>query len=190
MNKGENGVNGNRVSPNLVRYGVTTSSNPEGTSTGCALIAELESYINERKSELQAEIQKLEEDAKRVEEMQRLKIHWAVEGVSVTLRKHTDSLTLHVEDCRALLSQLGSLLTATEAVLDSRQVINEEMSSEGTAAEAQQLGANPEPNMMMLNRDLVVRLAVEHRLAITIRPDGSIFGLPHHLDRLRALVAR
>jgi hypothetical protein len=45
-----------------------------------------------------------------------------------------------------------------------------------------------EPNMMMLNRDMVVRLAEQHRLAITIRPDGSIFGLSHHLDRLRTLV--
>ncbi len=58
-----------------------------------------------------------------------------------------------------------------------------------SAADAKtQPDENPEPDMMMLNRDLVVRLATEHRLAITIRPDGSIFGLPHHLDRLRALV--
>jgi hypothetical protein len=52
----------------------------------------------------------------------------------------------------------------------------------------QSADANPEPNMMMLNRDLVLRLAKRHRLAITIRPDGSIFGLQHHLDKLRALV--
>jgi hypothetical protein len=54
----------------------------------------------------------------------------------------------------------------------------------------QSANANPEPNMMMLNRDLVLRLAKRHRLAITIRPDGSIFGLQHHLDKLRALVKR
>ena len=47
---------------------------------------------------------------------------------------------------------------------------------------------NPEPSMMMLKRDLVVRLATEHRLRITIRPDGSIFGLQYDLDKLRALV--
>lgn len=47
---------------------------------------------------------------------------------------------------------------------------------------------NPEPNMMMFSRDLVVRLAEQHRLAITIRPDGSIFGLTPDLDMLRALV--
>ena len=51
-----------------------------------------------------------------------------------------------------------------------------------------QLETSPKPNMMMLNRDLVSRLAEQHCLAITIRPDGSIFGLSHHLDRLRALV--
>ena len=67
-----------------------------------------------------------------------------------------------------------------------KQIMKEEMSNEVTAAEAQQL--NPEPDMMMLSRDLVVRLAEQHRLAITIRPDGSIFGLPHHLTRFRALV--
>jgi hypothetical protein len=52
----------------------------------------------------------------------------------------------------------------------------------------QSANAKPEPNMTMLNRDMVVRLAEQHRLAITIRADGSIFGLQHHLDKLRALV--
>ncbi|MGA7625613.1 MAG: DUF3631 domain-containing protein [Candidatus Acidiferrales bacterium] len=45
MNNGENGANGNTVGPNLVGYGVTTSSTPEDIPAGCALIAELESYI-------------------------------------------------------------------------------------------------------------------------------------------------
>jgi hypothetical protein len=56
-----------------------------------------------------------------------------------------------------------------------------------SAADAKtQPDENSVPDMMMLNRDLVVRLATEHRLVLTIRPDGSIFGL--HLDKLRALV--
>lgn len=70
--------------------------------------------INDRRAQLRAEIQKLEEDAKRVEEMQRLKVEWAVEGVSITIRKHTDSLTLVVEDCRSLVSQLEELLTTPD----------------------------------------------------------------------------
>ena len=52
----------------------------------------------------------------------------------------------------------------------------------------EEMVANPEPDMMMLNRDLVVRLAEQHHLAITIRPNGSNFGLTQHLDRLRTLV--
>jgi hypothetical protein len=38
-------LNSRSAQPNLVGYGVTTSSTPEGTPTGCSLVAELESYI-------------------------------------------------------------------------------------------------------------------------------------------------
>jgi hypothetical protein len=38
-------LNSRSAQPNLAGYGVTTSSTPEGTPTGCALIAEVESYI-------------------------------------------------------------------------------------------------------------------------------------------------
>jgi hypothetical protein len=62
-------------------------------------------------------------------------------------------------------------------------------SVESAAAKKEQSAdANPEPNMMMLNRAMVVRLAEQHRLAITIRADGSTFGLQPHLDKLRVLV--
>jgi hypothetical protein len=44
------------------------------------------------------------------------------------------------------------------------------------------------PNMMMLDRNLVVRLAEEHHLAITIRPDGLIIGLPEDLAALRRML--
>lgn len=47
---------------------------------------------------------------------------------------------------------------------------------------------NPEPDMMMLDRDLVVRLAEEHRLRITIRPDGQIIGFRNDLTKLRSLI--
>ncbi len=47
----------------------------------------------------------------------------------------------------------------------------------------------PKPNiMMMLDRDLVVRLAEEHHRAITIRPDGTIFGLDGHQAEQRRLL--
>lgn len=45
-----------------------------------------------------------------------------------------------------------------------------------------------EQNVMMLDRNSVVRLAEEHHLAITIRPDGQITGLHDHLLRLRGLL--
>lgn len=38
-------LNSRSAQPNLPGYGVTTSSTPEGTPTGCALVAEVESYI-------------------------------------------------------------------------------------------------------------------------------------------------
>jgi hypothetical protein len=58
-----------------------------------------------------------------------------------------------------------------------------------SAADAKtQSDANPEPDMMMLNRDLVVRLATEHRLRITIRPDGQIIGFRDDLTKLRSLI--
>jgi hypothetical protein len=42
--------------------------------------------------------------------------------------------------------------------------------------------------MMMLDHDLVVRLAEEHRLRITIRPDGQIIGFRNDLTNLRSLI--
>ncbi len=66
--------------------------------------------INDRKAQLRAEMQKLEEDEKRLVELNRLHVEWRVKDVSITIRKHTDSLTLEVEDCRSLVSQLTDLL--------------------------------------------------------------------------------
>jgi len=48
--------------------------------------------------------------------------------------------------------------------------------------------ADSKPDMMMLDRDLVVRLAEEHRLRITIRPDGQIIGFRDDLTKLRSLI--
>ena len=45
----------------------------------------------------------------------------------------------------------------------------------------------PYSESMHMDRDTVIQLAEENHLAITIRPDGSIFGLPADLDRLREL---
>ena len=41
-----------------------------------------------------------------------------------------------------------------------------------------------------LPRETVVRLAERHHLSITIRPDGSIVGLPNDLKKLRLLLER
>ena len=58
-----------------------------------------------------------------------------------------------------------------------------------SAADAKtQPDANPKPDMMMLDRDLVVRLVEEHRLRITIRPDGQIIGFRNDLTKLRSLI--
>jgi hypothetical protein len=48
--------------------------------------------------------------------------------------------------------------------------------------------SDSKPDMMMLDRDLVVRLAEEHRLRITIRPDGQIIGFRDDLTKLRSLI--
>jgi hypothetical protein len=48
--------------------------------------------------------------------------------------------------------------------------------------------SDSKPDMMMLDHDLVVRLAEEHRLRITIRPDGQIIGFRNDLTNLRSLI--
>ena len=41
-----------------------------------------------------------------------------------------------------------------------------------------------------LRRETVVRLAEQYHLSITIRPDGSIIGLPADVKKLRLLLER
>lgn len=45
----------------------------------------------------------------------------------------------------------------------------------------------PYTESLLLDRDTVVEIAEENHLAITIRPDGTIYGLPSDLERLRTL---
>jgi|SRR5215469_10864127 len=55
------------------------------------------------------------------------------------------------------------------------------------ATEEEDIVARVKENKM-LNRDSVLHLAERFHLAITIRPDGSIFGLPEDLATLRKLL--
>lgn len=42
--------------------------------------------------------------------------------------------------------------------------------------------------MKIFPRDLLIRVAQEHKLTITIRPDGSVFGDPVDVQRLWELL--
>lgn len=71
--------------------------------------------INEEEARLEALLKKLAEDKQRLIEMTRLHVEWARKGDSISIRKHNDTMTLSVEDCRSLVSHLEALLTTPEA---------------------------------------------------------------------------
>lgn len=93
--------------------GIAKGSNPKSAPAVRHVPATMEE-IAAKRVEIEAQLRKLEEDEARLIEMNRLRVEWHVEGVSVAIRKHTDSLTLRVEDCRSLLYQLEELLTVHE----------------------------------------------------------------------------